>query len=259
MRTFEHGRFCWHDLATPDPEAAMRFYGALFGWSAEQHPTGEDCAYTIFSDGETQVAGARIPGPEHGNIPSHWTCCVAVDDVDDAARRATETGAQLCHGPVDVHDLGRVATLLDPTGAAVALWTEHRRADTLASPPRPGRFCWDELATRDLPAARRFYTGLLGWGTREREMPGGEPYTVFTRGDEMCAGALGMSEEWGDVPPHWMPYVMVSNCDETARAAGRLGGSVCVPPTDIPSIGRITVLQDPFGATLSAITFTEKT
>ena len=32
------GTFSWTDLATPDPDAAKGFYGALFGWQAEDLP-----------------------------------------------------------------------------------------------------------------------------------------------------------------------------------------------------------------------------
>lgn len=254
MRAFEHGRFCWHDLATPDVDAARRFYGALFGWTADDREMGDGRTYTIFSDGETEVAGAYAPGPEFGEVPAHWTSYVAVDDVDRAVEQAEALGGRLCFGPVDADDIGRMAAVTDPTGAAIALWTERRKADAPVVPPRPGRFCWDELATRDVPAARLFYSELLGWTAVEREMPSGT-YTLFTRGDEMRAGALGMTDEWGDIPPHWMAYVQVTDCDETARAADRHGGKVLVPPTDIPPVGRFAVLQDPSGAVFSVITF----
>jgi predicted enzyme related to lactoylglutathione lyase len=55
------------------------------------------------------------------------------------------------------------------------------------------------------------------------------------------------------MPPHWMPYFQVEDCDAAAANAAKLGGTVCVPPTDIPSIGRFAVLQDPTGATFSVI------
>lgn len=257
MRAFEHGRFCWHDLATNDLEDARRFYGALFGWTAEARPLDGGRSYTVFSDAETEVAGAYSAGPECGDVPPHWTCYVAVDDVDAAIERAAGLGGRTCFGPVDAHDIGRMAAILDPTGAAIALWTERRRPGAPIPAPRPGRFCWDELATREIDLARRFYGELLGWNAVEREMPGGR-YTVFTRGDEMRAGAISMTEAWADAPPHWMPYVMVADCDETARAAARHGGVIRVPPTDIPPIGRFAVLSDPAGAVFSVITFSEQ-
>jgi predicted enzyme related to lactoylglutathione lyase len=50
-----------------------------------------------------------------------------------------------------------------------------------------------------------------------------------------------------------MPYFQVEDCDAAAAKAAKLGGSVCVQPTDIPTIGRFAVLQDPTGATFSVI------
>ncbi len=60
--------------------------------------------------------------------------------------------------------------------------------------------------------------------------------------------------EFGDTPSHWMPYVAVEDVDGAARRVWELGGKVCVPPTDIPGVGRFCLINDPTGATLSLIT-----
>jgi hypothetical protein len=38
--------------------------------------------------------------------------------------------------------------------------------------------------------------------------------------------------------------------------AAELGGKVCVPPTDIPNVGRFAVINDPQGAVFSIIRLT---
>lgn len=63
-----------------------------------------------------------------------------------------------------------------------------------------------------------------------------------------------MSPEWGTVPPHWMPYFRVDDCDATTKLAAALGGSAKVPPMDIANVGRFAVLADPLGAHFSVIT-----
>lgn len=63
-----------------------------------------------------------------------------------------------------------------------------------------------------------------------------------------------MNEEWGEVPPHWMLYFAVDNCDEAAAKAKQLGGEICVPPTDIAKVGRFAVINDPQGGFFSIIT-----
>jgi predicted enzyme related to lactoylglutathione lyase len=56
-----------------------------------------------------------------------------------------------------------------------------------------------------------------------------------------------------------MIYITVANCDERAARATQLGGNVCVPPTDIPNVGRFSVIGDPQGATFSLIQMTGMT
>lgn len=51
-------------------------------------------------------------------------------------------------------------------------------------------------------------------------------------------GMMEMTEEWGDIPAHWMSYFMVENCDAAVAKATELGGQVCVPqPTSKLSVG----------------------
>ena len=64
-----------------------------------------------------------------------------------------------------------------------------------------------------------------------------------------------MTAEGGGIPPHWMVYLAVEDCDSSTGRAKELGGAVEVPPTDIPSVGRFAVLQDPQGAVFSVIRF----
>jgi predicted enzyme related to lactoylglutathione lyase len=60
------------------------------------------------------------------------------------------------------------------------------------------------------------------------------------------------------MPPNWGAYVTVDDVDATAVLAEKLGGKILVPPTDIPTVGRFSVIQDPQGAVLSAITYVKK-
>ena len=63
-----------------------------------------------------------------------------------------------------------------------------------------------------------------------------------------------MTSEWGDdIPPHWMVYFAVLDCDSTANHAEKLGGTICAPPIDVVGVGRFAVLTDPQGAVFSVI------
>ena len=125
-------------------------------------------------------------------------------------------------------------------------------AEATKAPAAAEIFCWHELMTRDVPAARKFYCELLGWTTEEMDMGEMGKYTMFKKGEEQIAGMMAMEgDDWKDVPPHWMNYIAVDDVDAAAARVTELGGSICVPPTDIPDIGRFSVIQDPTGGTIS--------
>ncbi|MBU1319610.1 MAG: VOC family protein [candidate division Zixibacteria bacterium] len=123
--------------------------------------------------------------------------------------------------------------------------------------PKAGTFCWNELTTKDAKASKSFFTQLLGWDTKESEFDDMK-YTEFQVDGKSVAGMLQMTEEWGDAPSHWMGYITVVDVDGVAAKVESLGGKVCVPPTDIPNIGRFAVINDPAGATVSLITLASR-
>jgi len=123
--------------------------------------------------------------------------------------------------------------------------------------PKHGTFCWNELATNDVEAAKKFYASLLGWTTKEMPMQSGV-YTIFNTGDKDVGGMYMITEEMGQVPPHWMGYITVDDVDAMVKKTEELGGKVCMAPTDIPEVGRMAVITDPTGATISLMTFFKK-
>ena len=79
-------------------------------------------------------------------------------------------------------------------------------------------------------------------------------YTLFLVDGQPIAGMLEMTNEWPeDIPSHWMIYFAVESCDTAVNKAASLGGQVCVPATDIPEVGRFSVICDPQGAVFSVI------
>jgi predicted enzyme related to lactoylglutathione lyase len=122
--------------------------------------------------------------------------------------------------------------------------------------PKHGTFCWNELATTDLEECKTFYGELFGWKLERSKAVGEEmEYIEFSaEGDCSMGGIHKMDKEYGDMPAHWMSYIAVDDVDASARKVWELGGKVCVPPTDIPNVGRFCVVNDPTGATFSIIT-----
>ena len=120
--------------------------------------------------------------------------------------------------------------------------------------PKHGEFCWNDLATTDIQASQNFYAELLGWKIKEQEAGGVIYNEISLDGQASFGGVWKLTEEMGDVKPHWMSWVAVDDVDASAARVAELGGSVCVPPTDIPNTGRFCVINDPTGATISLIT-----
>lgn len=117
-----------------------------------------------------------------------------------------------------------------------------------------GAFSWCELMTTDVDAAKAFYTKLFGWDTEDMSMPG-MTYTVVKAGGKGIGGIMPIPEEAQAMPPKWGNYVTVDDVDLTAQTAEQLGAKLCMPPHDIPGVGRFCVIQDPQGAVICAITY----
>lgn len=253
VRTYRHGAFCWADLGVAAPDEAALFYARLFELGVAQVPNGAGGTYTLLRKEGRDVAGIYAMHPRQAElgVPAYWQLYVAVDDVDAAAGRVVPAGGRVVVAPFEVPGSGRMAVVEDPSGGYLALWQgrEHAGAGALAE---PSAMCWWELASRDAAAAGRFYAAVFGWRCEDRELAATR-YTTFFAGDEAVGGMLQMTPEWGDVPTHWMAYFVVEGCDASAARAGELGGEVCVPPTDIPPIGRFAVVRDPQGAAFSII------
>ena len=119
------------------------------------------------------------------------------------------------------------------------------------SPPTTGEFCWYEINTPDLEAAKKFYGDVFGWTFEEIPMDGFN-YPLLHKGGMACGGMMHMTgPQWEGVPPHWMSYIAVDDVDASAAKVKELGGGVCVEPMDIPNVGRMAVVNDPDGATFS--------
>jgi hypothetical protein len=120
-----------------------------------------------------------------------------------------------------------------------------------------GYFSWNELMTTDAGKAKKFYGELFGWQMEDIPMEG-MTYTIIKVKGEEIGGIMNTPPKAAGVPPHWGAYVTVRDVDAAAKKVEALGGQIIVPPTDIPNVGRFSVIQDPQGAALSIITYLEQ-
>jgi uncharacterized protein len=247
--SYAQGTPNWVDLQTTDQAAAKSFYGDLFGWTYEDFPMAEGAVYSMAKLGDQHVAAIAPQSPElaaAGAAPM-WNTYLAVDSVDEAAAKVEPAGGKMAMAPFDVMDAGRMAFVLDPGGAAVALWQakDHIGAGLVNE---PGAFIWNELVTTD-PGSARFYEQVLGMTTSTMNMGEGD-YTLFHVGDAMIGGLIAPMQP--GLPNHWQVYFAVADADAAAARTAELGGSVLAEPMDTP-VGRMAFLRDPHGAAFAII------
>ena len=119
-----HGAVWWSELATRDVTAAKDFYASVCGWSYGEAPM-DGGLYTLARIGGRNVAGIIDMNlvPEMASMEPHWGTYLAVDDVDEAVERSRAGGGHVIREPWDVPGVGRIALVLDPSGAAVGIMT----------------------------------------------------------------------------------------------------------------------------------------
>jgi predicted enzyme related to lactoylglutathione lyase len=249
MPDYPPGTPMWVDLGTPDVDASIRFYGELFGWSASEPGPPEAGGYRFFEQDGKMVAGL---GPlMQSNQPPAWLSYVSVADADATVAKARDAGAVIHVEPMDVMDVGRMAILADPTGAALGLW-QPRRHTGAEIVNAPVSLAWNELNTRDVDAAKPFYETIFGWQADTQSM-GDFEYTTWLLGDKPVGGMAAMNEQVpAEVPAHWLAYFAVDDTDAVVERAQASGGRLTFGPMDIPA-GRFAVLADQHNAIFGII------
>ncbi|HLZ29054.1 MAG TPA: VOC family protein [Chloroflexota bacterium] len=247
--SYAPGTPLWIDLGTPDLPASISFYGQLFGWQGED--MGESFGhYTMMSqDGKPVAAIAPLMSPQQ---PTAWSTYISTTNAAETAKKVTEAGGQVIAPPMQVADSGTMAVFLDPTGGAFGVWQSDKfnGAELVNT---PNSLTWNELSTRDLPAAKAFYTKVFPWTAHSNPMPDGSEYVEWQIDGKSIGGAMAMNAQIpAQVPPHWLVYFAVANTDNTVKRAQELGAKLMMPAMDIPQ-GRFAVITDPQGATFAVI------
>lgn len=252
--SYAPGTPCWVDLATPDLEAAEKFYRPLFGWEIPELPNSAEMGgYRRAKLDGADVAGA-MPLMQEGQPPA-WSTYVSVDDADATAAAVKDAGGSVIAEPMDVMGLGRMAIFADPEGAFFGIWEPGTFAGAeLVN--EPGTFSWNELETRDPATAKEFYGRVFGWEFDEESM-GEKVYNVARVGEGRVAGMADISGRMPDeIPAHWLVYFAVDNTDAAVETVKSSGGSVPFGPIDM-SVGRFAMVTDPSGAAFAVVKFAD--
>ncbi len=238
----------WVDIASSDIEATKAFYTGLFGWTAQTVPDPAAGGYTVFSLGDSRVcAAAPVQNP---NQPKVWSTYVIVEDADATSAKVLAAGGKVHVPTMQVMDQGRMAVYMDPTGAAISVWQpQHMPGATVFNVP--GAICWNELSTRDVPAAKAFYNAVFGWNAETSE--GEMPYTEWLLGEKHIGGMMAMDATIpAQQPAFWLVYFAVADINESVAKVTELGGRVLMPARAVDP-GTFAVVADTSGAAFALI------
>jgi uncharacterized protein len=274
---------CWVDTAQPDPEAAVRFYGGLFGWEFEDRMPADSPGRYFVARRQGRDVAAVGSQPEGAPPAATWNTYIGVASADDTAAQVKAAGGTALMDPFDVLDAGRMGVFADPAGAVFCLWQPnlHRGAQLVNE---PNTWNWSDLNTRDPKGAQNFYGAVFGWradaadletlGFTFWRLPGygdflamGDPDLRRRQADAgvppgfadaIAAFVVIAADQAAEVASHWSVTFAVDDTDAAAARAVELGGRVVSPPVDTPPVRR-AVLADPHGAVFAVNTYTPAT
>jgi uncharacterized protein len=118
---------------------------------------------------------------------------------------------------------------------------------------KPGGFYWVDLMSTDAAGSKEFYGSVLGWAAEDVATPDGSMYTMLSHDGDLVAGLGEHSAEMkaDGVPSMWNSYVTVDDVAASVETARGLGATIAFEPMDIPGAGKMAMIIDPVGASLS--------
>ncbi|WP_199443120.1 VOC family protein [Umezawaea beigongshangensis] len=202
------------ELCTPAPEAVAEFYAELLGWVVLPDPDGTTGGWV----GDRLAVRVR-PVPRGG--AAGWRMVFAGERERD---------------------------LVDPAGVAAGVSRGRVLHGPWAPQPRAGEPCWTELMTAPGGDTDAFWAAELGWRPRAAE----QGFTLFDARCAQSTRAVAGRLRTTAVPAGWTCCFAVVDVRITAKAATASGGTVLVPPTEVPT-GVVAVLADPAGGVFTLL------
>jgi len=116
-----------------------------------------------------------------------------------------------------------------------------------------GRWIWAELLADNVETEKNFYKEVFGWqfdslGT------GDSIYTLVRVNDKPIAGIVHFPKPDGaERSARWLPIMSVPDTRGAADRAVASGGTVIVPPKELPGRGMTAIIKDPEGALFGVV------
>ncbi|MBT9332620.1 VOC family protein [Paracidobacterium acidisoli] len=244
--------FVWYELMTNDVDKAAAFYGKVVGWDV--HDAGmPDMKYTIFGRDSKDVGGmmtwaaAGAPG-----MPPEWVGHIHTAKLDEELKSVVADGGTIIKPAQEIPGVGRFAVVLDPQKV------KHLLFEPGGSyvPPRLGQMDvgnvgWHELLTDDAEKAFAYYAKHYGWEKDyAHDMGAMGVYQTFRTNTPRYTGGM-MSISRPGIPegtqPRWIFYFTVDDIDGAQKRVTDAGGTITLPPMDVPGGSRVMQAVDDQG------------
>ena len=244
------GRLLWYELLTTDMGAAESFYKAVIGWTTKPFD-GAEGPYDMWTRSGDVPIGGVMTIPEGMNWPPHWVMYVGVPKLEEAVATIERLGGRSLSPVIEVPEVGRLRTMLDPQGAMFSIHEPSSPPERPEAPPEIGDASWHELYTTDAAAAMKFYAEMFGWRPTESfDMGPMGTYQMFGRTSSL-GGMMTKPPSMAQVPTHWEIYFRVPDVHAAAERVKANGGQIVNGPVEVPGGDWIVQAVDPQGAHVS--------
>lgn len=232
---FTDGQPCWMDISTPDSAkriALAEFLTALFGWKFEVGGPESGNYSTALSNGRNVAGLMEMPG-----VPSYWTTYLHTGDIRSSADAFVSHGGKVLTRPMQIFEMGHMATCQDAVGAVVGLW-QPIKFEGFGSHDEENWPTWFDQQSEDPKLAAAFYRDVFGLSVAST--PDSDDATLGSPEQTW----FSVSHQPAAMPPSWNPVIQVDSLSRVADEMSRLGGEILINDMAVPG-GKVLVFNDP--------------
>jgi uncharacterized protein len=245
--------FIWYELCTNDMNKAVTFYKKVVGWDVRDSGM-PGIQYMIFGKDGKDVGGMMTwMGAGAPELPPEWMGHIHTAKLDEELKKVAAEGGTILKPATDIPGIGRFAVVLDPQKVKYMLFEPGKQG----TPPArlgqmaPGNVGWHELLTDDWSKAFDYYSGHYGWQKDyAHDMGPMGTYQTFKTDQPLFSGGMMNRQGPGmppNIPPHWQYYFNVEDVDAAQKRVVDAGGTIVMPPMDVPGGSRILQAIDDQG------------
>ena len=237
--------FIWYELITNDMGKAVDFYKKVVAWDVRDSGM-PGMTYMLFGKGMKDVGGMMTwAGAGAPEMPPVWMGHIHTAKLDEELKSITADGGAIVKPAQDIPGVGRFAVVEDPQGVKYMLFEPGGAGapPSQLSQSEVGNVGWHELLTDDAAKAFEYYSRHYGWEKDvAHDMGAMGVYQTFRMDKPLYSG--GVMNRKGPrmpegIPPHWQFYFTVEDIAAAQKRVVDAGGTVTLPPMDVPGGSRI--------------------